>query len=401
VSRSSRPLSLIALLAFLSLGLPDGVLGVVWPSMRRSFDLPMSQLGLLLAAAMVGYLGSSFASGVLVAHLGLGRVLVASSAATAASALAYALAPTWGVVVGSAVVAGLGAGAIDAGVNAFAAAHLSPRLTSWLHASYGVGAALGPLLTGAVLTTTGSWRPAYGLIGVVLAMMTVGFALTVGRWTVDAGPARPGRPAPAISHALRRPAVWRSVALFFVYAGLEVGIGQWAYSWLVEGRHVAPAVAATWVAVYWGSLTAGRVVLGALTSRLPVETVLGASLAASPVGVLVLWAGLGPAAGAAGLALLGLALGPIFPLLIATTPDRVGAATATHAIGFQIAAFYVGTAALPGAAGVLAHQWGLDVLGPFLLGTAVGLGALYGLGGDTRRARVRRSAEAGGESRGW
>lgn len=135
---------MIALLTFSGLGLPDGVLGVAWPSMRGSFALPMSQLGVLLTAAMVGYPASSFTSGAVVARLGLGQVLAASSAATAASALAYALAPVWEVVVVSAVVAGLGAGAIDAGINAFAAARLSARLTTWLHASYGIGAPSGP-----------------------------------------------------------------------------------------------------------------------------------------------------------------------------------------------------------------------------------------------------------------
>jgi fucose permease len=394
VSRSGGALSLIALLAFLSLGLPDGVLGVAWPSMRRSFELPMSQLGVLLTAAMVGYLASSVASGTVVARMGLGRVLVASSAATAASALAYALAPGWEVVVLSAVGAGLGAGAIDAGINAFAASRLSPRLTSWLHASYGVGAALGPLLTSTVLATMGSWRIAYGLIGLVLTMMTVAFARTAGRWTVDAQPARPARTAPTITDALRRPAVWRSVSLFFVYAGLEVGIGQWAYSWLVEGRGVASGVAAVWLAAYWGSLTLGRVVLGALTGRFSAGTLLRASLPGVFPGVLVLWAGVGPAAGALGLPLLGLALAPIFPLLIATTPGRVGAAYATHAIGFQVAAFYLGTAVLPGAAGVLARHRGLDMLGPFLFGTALGLGGLYGLGPGGRRTEVRGRAGA-------
>jgi fucose permease len=267
-------------------------------------------------------------------------------------------------------------------------------MTAWLHASYGVGATLGPLLTGAVLATTGSWRIAYGLIGLVLAMMTVAFARTAGRWTVDAQPARPARMAPTITDALRRPAVWRSVSLFFVYAGLEVGIGQWAYSWLVEGRGVASGVAAVWLAAYWGSLTLGRVVLGTLTGRFSAGTLLRASLPGVFPGVLVLWAGVGPAAGALGLPLLGLALAPIFPLLIATTPGRVGAAYATHAIGFQVAAFYLGTAVLPGAAGVLARHRGLDMLGPFLFGTALGLGGLYGLGPGGRRTEVRGRAGA-------
>ena len=393
-SRSGRSLSLIALLAFFSLGLPDGVLGVAWPSMRGSFALPMSQLGVLLTAAMVGYLASSFASGALVARMGLGRVLAASSAATAASALAYALAPVWGVVVVSAAVAGLGAGAIDAGINVFAAARLSARLTTWLHASYGIGATLGPLLTGAVLGATGSWRMAYGLIGVVLATMTIGFVRTEDRWAVEEGPAPLARMAPGFGEALRRPAVWLSVGLFFVYAGLEVGVGQWGYSWLAEGRGVAPGRAAGWLAAYWGSLTAGRVVLGALTNRFSAETLLRGSLAGVFPGIVVLWAGLGPAAGAFGLPLLGLAMAPIFPLLIATTPERVGTAHATHSIGFQVAAFYLGTAALPGAAGVLARHLGLDALGPFLFGTALGFRGLYGLGLGWRGAGVRLNTGA-------
>jgi fucose permease len=393
VSRPGRSLRLIAFLAFLSLGLPDGVLGVAWPWLRRSFGLPMSHLGVLLAAAMVGYLASSAASGILVARLGLGRLLVASSAATTLSALGYALAPGWAAVVLSAGVAGLGAGAIDAGVNAFAAARLSPRLTTWLHASYGVGAALGPILTGGILATAGSWRAAYGAIGIALAAMTLAFALTADRWTVDAGPARPGGATP-LADTLRQPAVWRSIGLFLAYAGLEVGVGQWAYSWLVEGREVASGAAAAWLAAYWGSLTAGRVVLGALTTRVPVETLLRVSLGAAPVAVLVLWAALGPAGGAVGLPLLGLALAPIFPLLIATTPARVGAAATGHTVGFQVAAFYLGSAALPGAAGILARHLGLDALGPFFLGTAAGLGLLYGRSPGSRRAGAEGRARA-------
>jgi fucose permease len=395
----------LAVLGFLSLGLPDGVLGVAWPSMRRSFELPVSQLGVLLGSAMVGYLASSFASGALVARLGVGRLLAASGAATASSALLYALAPAWEVVLLGGLVGGLGAGAIDAGINAFAAARFSPRLTTWLHASYGVGATLGPLLTTAVLAAGRSWRWAYGAIAVLLAALTASFACTTDRWTMDPAPGGPGPGGPSIAAALQRGAVWLNVGLFFLYTGLEVAAGQWAYSWLVEGRGVTPGIAGGWVAVYWGSLTAGRVVLGALTARVPPESILRGSLLGVPVGVVWLWAGLGPSAGATGLAILGLALAPTFPLLIAATPERVGAPYAAHAVGFQIAAAYLGAATLPGTAGVLARRLGLEVLGPFLLGVAGALGGLYGIdaawrarGGTMRRTRP--GAAPGGVS-GW
>jgi fucose permease len=374
-------------LGFLSLGLPDGVLGVAWPSMRRSFDLPVSQLGVLLAAAMLGYLASSFASGALVARLGVGRLLAGSSAATASSALLYAVAPGWELVLLGGLVGGLGAGAIDAGINAFAAARFSPRLTTWLHASYGVGATLGPLLTSAVLAAGRSWRWAYGLIGLLLAGLTASFALTAGRWTT--GPAgAPGPGGPSIAAALRRGAVWRNIGLFFLYTGLEVAAGQWAYSWLVEGRGVTPGIAGGWVAAYWGSLTAGRVVLGALSARVTPEAIVRGSLIGIPIGVAWLWAGLGPSSGATGLALLALALSPIFPLLIAATPGRVGAPYAAHAVGFQIAGAYLGAAAVPGAAGVLARHLGLEVLGPFLLAVAAALGGLYAIDVAWRRGRA-------------
>jgi fucose permease len=347
--------------------------------MRRSFDLPVSQLGVLLASAMAGYLASSFASGSLVARLGVGRLLAASSAATAASALLCALAPGWSVVLLGGLVGGLGAGAIDAGINAFAAARFSPRLTTWLHASYGVGATLGPVLTSAVLATGRSWQSAYGLIGLLLAALTVSFAATADRWAMAPARGSSGAPERSLRSALRRRTVWVNVGLFFLYTGLEVGVGQWAYTWLVEGRGVLPGVAGGWLAAYWGSLTAGRVVLGALTARVSPEAILRGSLVAVPLGVVWLWAALGPASGAIGLAVLGLALAPIFPLLIAATPARVGAPFAAHAIGFQIAAAYLGAAALPGAAGVLARHLGLEVLGPFLLAIAATLGALYGV----------------------
>ena len=215
----SRPmvhmLPAIALAAFVSLGLPDGVLGVAWPSIRKAFDLPPSQLGALLTSAMLGYLSSSFASGALVARLGVGRLLLWSSGLMVVNSLAYALAPAWSAMVVAGGLAGLGAGAIDAGINAFAAARLSPRYVSWLHAAYGIGAMLGPLLMTAVITAGLGWRWGYGLIGALLAAMTVGFMFTVKRWETggpDADPARGPAGTPPLLETLRLPRVWLNVA---------------------------------------------------------------------------------------------------------------------------------------------------------------------------------------------
>ena len=179
-----RMLLLTAFAAFVSIGLPDGILGVAWPSIRRTFDLPLSQLGALLAAAMAGYLVSSFSSGWVVARIGVGRLLLGSSALTVMSSIGYAVAPAWGVMLVSGVLAGLGAGAIDAGINAFAAARFPPRLVSWLHASYGLGAMLGPLLMTGVLAASLPWRWGYAVVGAILTGMALCFALTLDLWHV-------------------------------------------------------------------------------------------------------------------------------------------------------------------------------------------------------------------------
>ena len=383
----------LALVAFIGLGLPDGVLGVAWPSMRRSFRVPIESLGPLLAASMLGYLASSAASGTLVARLGVGRLLVTACLGMAGSAMTQALAPAWPVVVLAGLVGGLGAGAVDAGLNAFAAARFSPRFTSWLHASYGLGAALGPLMTSAVLAAGAPWRAAYGVVALALAGMAAGFAGAAGRFVSPQG-SRPSARAESVTlvATVRDPGVRLGMLVFFVYAGLEVGVGQWTYSWLVEGRGVGPGQAAAWVSAYWASITAGRFALGAATGWVPLGLVLRASLAAVPLGVAILAGGWGPTAGALGLPLVGLALAPIFPILIATTPDRVGASLTPHAIGAQVAAFYLGTAVLPWIAGLLARWAGLESLGPFLLATALALAVVYGAA--ARRGTIRPAVGA-------
>jgi fucose permease len=401
VRRSARLLLPLAFLAFASLGLPDAMLGVAWPSIRRTFGLPLSQLGVLLASALVGYLVSAFASGALVVGLGVGRLLLGSSVAMAASSLGYALAPGWPVMVALGLLSGLGAGAVDAGLNAFAATRFPPRTVSWLHACYGVGAALGPLILSTLMTAGWSWRWGYGIVALVLAGLTVCFALTVRRWAAvpprealappgtapaaaPSGGALPqaGPPAGALA-ALRRRPVQLNAALFLVYAGLEATAGQWSYSLLTESRGLAMGTAGAAVATYWGGLTAGRVLSGALARRHAPDGLLRAALVAAPLAVAGLGLAPGAAGGVVGLTALGLAAAPVYPLLISLTPARVGAAHAAHAVGFQVAAAYLGAAALPGLAGVLARAAGLEVIPPFLAVTAL---AVLGLNEVARAA---------------
>lgn len=390
---SVTALHVIACLAFVSLGLPDGLLGVAWPSIRRSFGLEQSHLGLLLACVMAGNLASSFASGPLVARLGVGRLLVASSAAMAASLLGYALVPAWGFVLSFGLLAGLGAGAVDAWVNSFAAGRFSAGFINLLHACYGLGAALGPLTMAQLIGAGIGWRHGYGILAAVLAGMALCFWWTIDRWKA---PPRAGLPAGSpplhqratARETLRRPAAWAGMALFFLYTGLETAVGQWSFSLLTEARRVEPMAAGAWVSAYWGSLAGGRLLFGLLARRFTSRALLRVGMAGATAGTLLLWLPGSRAVGLIALPVMGFSLAPVFPLLIAGTPLRLGGAHAGNAIGFQVCAAYLGAAAVPAAAGWLAGAQGLEVLGPFLFTAAVCLIAL--------NEAVTRAPEAAG-----
>ena len=367
-------LLIVAFLAFASLGLPDAVLGVAWPSVRREFKLPLSQLGVFLAVSMGGYLASSFTNGPIVAKIGLGRLLLWSSALSAISALGYAVAPAWSAMVTCALLGGLGAGAIDAGINAHAARAFSPRVVNWLHAAYGIGAASGPAIMTMALAHGGSWRVGYGEIGAILAAVTLGFAFTLRLWPHDAAPARPTLDFGA---AIRRPRGWLHAGLFLVYVGIEATGTQWLYSFFTEARGISPVIAGVWASLYWGSLTAGRILVGIAAPYVPTPTLLRVAMLGECGGSALIWLSDGPWLGLGGVLVVGLSAAPIYPLLIAETPRRLGAAATAHAVGLQVGAAYLGAAAWPGLAGVLARSFGLDVIGPFMLALAVVLFALH------------------------
>ncbi|MDP9315499.1 MAG: MFS transporter, partial [Chloroflexota bacterium] len=156
----------LAYAAFISLGLPDGLTGVAWPSIRTTFRLPLDALGALITTGTIGYLMSSFSSGRLSARIGVGWLLVLSCLATAVSLLGYGATPVWAVMVSLGLLAGLGAGAIDAGLNTYAAESFSPRTVNWLHASFGLGAATGPIIMSGIISAGYSWRLGYLVVGV-------------------------------------------------------------------------------------------------------------------------------------------------------------------------------------------------------------------------------------------
>jgi fucose permease len=377
-------LIILAFVAFIALGMPDGLLGVAWPSIRASFSLPLDAVGWLLGAAVTGYLTSSFLSGPLIARVGVGRVLAVSCALTGAALIGYTFVPAWWMMVLLGVFAGLGAGAIDSGLNAYAAAHFSEGLMQWLHASYGVGITLGPFIMTSALTVLHSWRVGYDVVGGFQLALSICFVATLPIWYQDKAAAGSNEPrrltdyrTPMID-TMRHPAAWLSMLLFFLYTGCEVVLGTWTYTLFIESRGIAPELAGLATGGYWGSFTVGRIVAGLFANRVGVNRLVSGSLIASLLGSLLLWWNPFPAANLIAVAWTGFAIAPIFPALMSGTSDRVGIHFAANTIGMQMAAGSLGVAIIPSLAGILARQLSLEIIPVCLVALFAALLLLHG-----------------------
>lgn len=380
-----RLLVVLAASAFVSLGLPDGLLGVAWPSIRLTFARDLDALGMLLVAATAGYIASSATSGRVLRHMNLGGVLALSCLLTALALIGYAMSPDWRLLVALATILGVGGGAIDAALNTYAATHHGPRVLNWLHACYGVGAALGPLIMTGVLSRGLPWQRGYAIVGVAQLLLAAAFGATRPLWPRTSGsPLDPARSdalrAPArISETLALPAARLAAATFIVYAGVEASLGAWTYTLLTAARGFPPSEAGAIVSVYWGGLTAGRILAAAAGGGLAAGRLLNLALAGVLTGTLVIWLGSGALAALIGIGLAGCACGPIFPMLVATTPVRLGTAHTGNAVGLQIAAAGLGLSLVPAAVGLVADAFSIATIAPLLVVLALVLIGVYRL----------------------
>ena len=367
-SVNARPAGLILLIfvAFIALGMPDGLLGVGWPSIRASFNVPIDALGALLFVSMIGYLTTSFLSGELTRRWGVGRLLIVSCALTGAGLIGYTLVPQWWMMVALGLAAGMGAGGIDSSLNAYVARHYSAGLMQWLHASYGVGVTAGPLIMTAALTNFRDWRLGYLLVGAVQLVLAVTFWITLPIWQQNnSAPAEtPAEPQPEVNlgQTLKRHRVWLSMLLFFFYVGSEVTMGTWVYSLLTEGRGVNPQLAGYFAGSYWFTFTVGRILAGLVTRKINIQSLVKVCIVAALLAGVVLGLNISAWVNLAAVAVIGFAFAPIFPGLISGTPGRVGQQHSNNTIGMQTAAGSLGGTALTSLVGVLARSYGLEVV---------------------------------------
>ncbi|HEX6682081.1 MAG TPA: MFS transporter [Candidatus Limnocylindrales bacterium] len=374
----------LAYLGFISLGLPDGLLGVAWPWVRTDFGVPLGSVGFVILLGTIGYVLSSVTAGFLLARLGVGRLLAGSTTLSCLGMAAFGSSRALAFAAAASLLIGLGSGAIDSGLNAYAASNFGARHMNWLHAAFGLGAMLGPLVMTAAVTSSWTWRWGYGAVATVLCLLAISFAVTARLWDRGRRAAAETPPTPAkVRKTLGVPAVWLGVAMFGVYTGLEVAVGLWLYTLLTEARGLPPGQAGLCVSAYWGSLFAGRLLLGVAGDRLSPVRLVWAGLAGVGLGAAMLL----PSAAAtsvAGALVIGFAAAPVFPMLTLITSQRVGADHADHAVGMQMGAAGLFGTVIPAGIGVLIGRAGGAVLGP-----AVVVLALVALGlflVDRRRA---------------
>jgi MFS family permease len=374
----TRPPSLLLLLViylgFVSLGLPDGTLGVAWPAIYPELHLPIGLAGTITTVITLLSGLSGFASGLIIARFRTGPVVLASCALTGAALLTIARAPSLAWIFAAAVPLGLGAGAVDAGLNGFVARHYSGRHMNWLHACWGVGATGGPLVMGHALGSALGWRGGYLVLGGIQLALALLFLFTLRLWaavpertsaaSLDlAGEARPTMPANSFAGLL-------APAIFVVYAAVEATTGLWAASILIVGRGFTPTAAALCTAGFYGAITAGRVGVGFVVERWGNRRLVAFGTTTALAGALLFLAASAPPMAAAALVLSGLGLAPVYPCLMHEAPRRFAPAAAQIVIGRQSGAAYLGVATLPAAAGWLA-QHSLALIPWMLIGSLV------------------------------
>lgn len=369
-------LILISYLAFISLGLPDGLLGVGWPFMSAKLAVPLESLGILLIAFVAGYLSTSTTSGKILTVIPLGLLLALSCCVTGLSLLAYALSHHWFLVIVASFFLGSGGGAIDTSINVFAASRFSASVINWLHGFYGIGATAGPFLMTWLFVRDQEWSLGYIIVGSVQIILGLIFLTTLRYWKISTG-TEPAHASGAYVAALRMPQVWINIFIFFLYTGLEFGVGQWIFTILTKSRNLAAETAGLWTSAYWGSFTVGRIIFGFVLTKIAVRTVLNSALLGAIAGTALLAVNHSDFLTLTGLGLIGLSCAPIFPCLISQTPKWAGDKQSANIIGFQISAAMIGAALLPGLAGLMMDALGLEVIPLLYLAEALLLWVLY------------------------
>ena len=359
-------------LAFISLGLPDALLGSAWPSMYTELGASLSWAGIVSMIISVGTIVSALCSERLNLRLGTGGVTFLSVMLTAVALLGFSLSTSFWQLCLWAVPYGLGAGSVDAALNNYVALHYESRHMSWLHCMWGVGASIGPVIMGRALAG-GTWQGGYRTIALLQFALTAVLLLSLRLWkrpqaNVEGADFKP-HPIPEL---LRRPGVPQVLLCFFCYCALEATAGMWAASYCTLVRGIDAETAARWASLFYVGITVGRGVCGFLTMKISDQNMIRLGQPLIAAGVVLILAPLGQGTLFAGLITVGLGCAPIYPSIIHETPVNFGRDVSMSMTGLQMATAYVGSCLMPPLFGLLA-QYVTPTLYPWFLAVILAL----------------------------
>ena len=372
----------IIYLAFISLGLPDAVLGGSWPTMYQEFNVPVSFAGIVTVIISLGTIVSSLMSDRMTYKLGTGKVTAISVATTAVALFGFSMSHSFIELCLWAIPYGLGAGGVDASLNNYVAVHYSSRIMSWLHCMWGLGAMTGPYVLGFVLTNGGVWNTGYKVIALLQVVLTIVLVVSLPLWkkretTVDeAGKEVPAQ-ALSMKEILSIKGAKDIMIAFFCYCALEQTAGLWASSYMVLHKGVPEAVAASYASMFYIGITVGRFFSGFLTMKLNDKQMIHLGMSILAIGVLVLFLPLSEYFALAGFILIGIGCAPIYPCIIHSTPDIFGADKSQAIVGVQMASAYTGSLLMPSVFGIIANHITVALLPLYLCVILVVMVVMY------------------------
>lgn len=390
-------LLVIIYLAFISLGLPDALLGSAWPSMYKELDAAVSYAGIISMIIAGGTIVSSLFSDRLIRKLGTGMVTAASVAMTAAALLGFSFSHTFVELCLWGIPYGLGAGSVDAALNNFVALHYKSRHMSWLHCFWGVGATAGPYIMGMCLTHGLKWNSGYMTVGVIQIVLVLFLVLSLPLWKRQRGAGKSEdthTKGIGLGQVVRLPGAKAILTAFFCYCALESTTGLWAGSYMVLHKGIPAPIAAKWASLFYLGITVGRLACGFITDRLGDKRMVRCGQITALAGAVLLVLPMGNMATLAGLIMVGLGCAPIYPSLLHETPDNFGAENSQSIMGMQMACAYVGSTFMPPLFGLMAEHVSVRCYPVYLMVFAVLMMIMTERVGKINEEKLDRPAHA-------
>ena len=376
----STALLMMIYLSFISLGLPDSMLGSAWPAMNVSLNAPLWGAGLVQMLISFCTIISSLNSAKLIRRFGTGKLTAISVATTALALLGFSLAKNYAFLLLMAVPLGLGAGAVDAGLNNYVALHCEAKHMSWLHCFWGVGTIIGPMILSAVLRVGGSWATGYRAVGLIQCAVSALLFATLGMWKHgNIQQEEHGAKALSVWEVLSLPGAKAGMVTFLCYCAVESTLGLWGATYISQVRGVDEATAASFGAMFYIGITVGRAISGFMAMKLLPKQMVRVGQALLALGCIFMMIPAGSTLSGIGLVVCGLGCAPIYPNIIQDTPVNYGTENSQAAIGVQMAFAYVGSTFLPSIFGALAGVGGYGLLPYFAISICVLMTLLFGI----------------------